>query len=114
MNSAARFMETRDQGGAETFFGKFERKLSNVERKFSACELNLSNRERHLSDAATFTEPAASASDLTPMRVTLRRQKQFETRAQGRQTASLRQRRGRQLSDASRPRPRAVPRALDL
>ena len=46
--------------------------------------------------------------------LTLRRQKQFETRAQGRQAASLRQRRGRQLSDASRARPRAVPQTLGL
>jgi len=41
--------------------------------------------------------------------LTLRRQKQFETRAR---VAKLR--RGRQLSDSSRPRPRAVPQTLGL
>ena len=40
--------------------------------------------------------------------LTLRRQKQFETRGQGRQAAAFGQRRGRRLSDAARPRPRAL------
>ena len=46
--------------------------------------------------------------------LTLRWQKQFETRYQGRQAASSGQRRGRQLSKSSRARPRAVPQARRL